>query len=318
MRILLTLAGTAVCLLGLTGCVISDFGPSDRFHTEFHNTYPLQPKARIDVESFNGSIEIEGWDRNEIEISGSKYASTEEARNDIKIDIHHTDDSVEIRAIKPSSRHDNMGAKFTLRVPRNAEVDRVTTSNASIQVQDVARAAHLKSSNGSVKVTNVHGRVDAHTSNSAIDVESLDGEVTLESSNGHIHAENMTGSLQASTSNSGIVVDMKTSPTTPLRLHSSNGSIELTLRQTPQSDIKADTSNNSITLHLPSDTAGRITADTSNSDVSCDFSIDGENRKGHLKGTIGTGGHSIELSTSNGHIRIGKGVKGDSSQPGLN
>jgi hypothetical protein len=303
MRILLLPA-----VLGLSGCVISDFGPSDRFHTDFHYVYPLHAGARVDAESFNGSIEIEGWDRNEVEISGSKYASTEEAREAIKIDVHHTDDSVEVRAIKPSSRFNNMGAKFTLHVPRSAQVDRVATSNASIQVQDVARAAHLRSSNGSIHISRVHGRVDAHTSNAPVDVEDLDGEVTLQSSNGHIHAEKMTGSLEASTSNSGIVADMAISPSAPIKLHSSNGSVELTMRQNPEGDIRADTSNNSITLHLPPPAAGRISADTSNSKVSCDFDLSGENQKGHLKGTIGTGGHNIELSTSNGQIRIAKGV----------
>jgi DUF4097 and DUF4098 domain-containing protein YvlB len=310
MRVVAIATSTVAVCIGLSGCVVGDFGPADRFHEDFHYTYPVDAKARIDAESFDGPIEIEGWDRNEVEISGSKYASSEETRNAIKIDVHHTPDSVEIRAIRPSSHQGNMGAKLTLRVPRTAEVDRVTTSNGEIRIQDVGRAAHLKSSNGSIRITGVHGEVDAHTSNASIDAESLDGAATLKTSNGRIHAEKIAGSLEAETSNGGIVARLDSSPSTPVKMITSNGSIDLTMDKSPQSDIRAQTKNSSITIHLPADASAKVSADTSNDSVSCDFAVTGgENEKGHLKGNIGAGGHTIELTTSNGRIRIAKGVE---------
>jgi DUF4097 and DUF4098 domain-containing protein YvlB len=299
--------GTVALLTGLSGCIVADFGPQDRFHEDFHFSYPIQPKARIDVESFNGAIEIDSWDKNEVEIGGTKYGSTEEGMKSIKIDVHHTDTSLEVRAVKPSERTGNMGAKFVLHVPRSAELDRIVTSNAHIEVADVERAAHLKSSNGSIKVSGVHGDVDAHTSNASITAEALDGGVRLTTSNGSIHAEKLTGSLEADTSNSSIVAQLDRSPSTPVKLNTSNGSIDLTMSKPLQSDIKAETRNSSITVHLPSDISARVTADTSNSSISSDFEVSGEKDKHHLSGTIGSGGHNIELNTSNGRIRIAKG-----------
>jgi hypothetical protein len=304
MRIALATAA----LIGFSGCDAGDFGPMDRYPKDFQYIYPVHPNVRIDAESFNGAIEIEGWDRNDVEISGVKSASTEEARDAIKIDVHNTPDSVEIRAIKPSIQHANMGVKITMHVPRSAELDRITTTNAQIQVQDVSRAAHLKSSNGSIRVTGVHGEVEAHTSNAAIEAESLDGAVVLKTSNGHIRADKITGSFEAETSNNAITARLAASPSTPVKLISSNGSIDLTMEKAPQSDIHAETKNNSITLHLPANTGAKLTADTSNSSVTSDFDVAGENEKGHLRGTIGAGGHAIELITSNGHIRIAKGA----------
>ena len=81
------------------------------------------------------------------------------------------------------------------------------------------------------------------------------------------------------------------------------------MEKAPQSDIRATTRNGAITVHLPAGTNAKVTADTSNSSVSCDFDVNGDNDKGHLKGTIGTGGHEIELNTRNGKIRIVKGVE---------
>jgi DUF4097 and DUF4098 domain-containing protein YvlB len=118
----------------------------------------------------------------------------------------------------------------------------------------------------------------------------------------------MQGGLEAETSNGAIVARLENSPSIPVKLSSSNGSIELTMAKAPQSDIRAKTVNNSITLHLPTGTAARVSADTSNAKVSCDFDLTGENDNGHLKGTIGAGGPSIELTSSNGSIHIVKGI----------
>ncbi|MGD1071724.1 MAG: DUF4097 family beta strand repeat-containing protein [Bryobacteraceae bacterium] len=292
----------------LSGCVIDDFESSDRYQEDFHYTWDLQADGRVNAESFNGSIEITGWDQNKVEIFGTKFASTKEMLAAVKIDIHHTPEAIEIRAVKPSFRMGGMGARFTMHVPRHAQLDRITASNSAIRVHDVARAAHLQSSNGSIKAGNVGGDVEARTSNGSIDVESVIGAATLRTSNGRIHAENVEGALDADTSNGAITVRLESAPGGPLRLMSSNGSIDLTLTKAPRNTIRAETRNNSITVHLPSATAARVIADTANSDISSEFDLTTryhhEGRKNHLDGMIAGGGPNIQLSTNNGRIRI--------------
>src|SRR5207249_442335 len=53
-------------------------GSADRYKEDFHFSYPLSANGRVEVESFNGSVEISGWDQNTIDISGTKYANTPE------------------------------------------------------------------------------------------------------------------------------------------------------------------------------------------------------------------------------------------------
>jgi len=298
----------------LTGCMIGDFGdfgPSDRYQTDFHYSFNVEPDARLDLESFNGSVEISGWDENKVDISGTKYASTEGLRDAVKIETHNTPTSIEVRTIRPSSHMGSLGARYVIRVPRKAHLERITTSNGSIRVRDVANAAHLKSSNGSVRAENVNGDVDAHTSNSSIELEAVRGNATLKTSNGRIHAENVAGSFEAETSNNSIKVRLENAPASPVRLVTSNGSIELEMQKAPRNDVRAETRNGSITVNLPASTSARVTAETSNSSVSSDFSISsefhGEERKNHLEGVIGSGGPHVDLSTRNGHIRIVKG-----------
>lgn len=300
MRLVL-LAG---CALMLSGCVIGDFGPSDRYQADFHYTFDLQPDGRINAETFNGSVEIIGWDQDRVEISGTKYASTEEVRDGIRIETHNTPAAIDIRAVKPSERLGSMGARLTMHVPRRALLDRITTSNSSIRVRDIASAAHLKSSNGSIRVANVPGGVEARTSNSSIELDSVRGGVVLRSSNGSIRVENLAGACEAETSNSSISV--QADGEAPVRLVTSNGSITLNLTKAPKGSIRAETRNSGITVRLPSNTAARVTADTSNSSISSDFDAL-RPEKDHLHGTLGSGGPSIDLSSRNGHIRILRG-----------
>jgi putative adhesin len=301
--------------ISLTGCEFGDIGPSDRYQSDFHYTYEMQPTGRIDAESFNGSIDISGWDQNKVEITGTKYGSTEAMRDAVKIDIHNTPEMVEIRAVKPSSmRMGNMGARFTMHVPRKAMLDRITTSNGPVKVRDVGSAAHLKSSNGSIDVTNVDGDVDAHTSNGSVEADMIRGSATLKTSNGRIRAEDVSGPLEAETSNNSITARLGAATSATTKLVSSNGSIDLTLGSAPKGDIRAETRNNGIKLHLPANTSAHVVADTSNGSISSDFSVaskgDGDEEKKHQKhmdGVIGAGGPTIELSTSNGSIHILKG-----------
>ena len=59
-------------------------------------------------------------------------------------------------------------------------------------------------------------------------------------------------------------------------------------------------------LHLPGEPNARLSASTSNGSVSTDFEMRmrGEFSKHHLEGAIGNGGPLMDLSSSNGSIRV--------------
>jgi hypothetical protein len=66
------------------------------------------------------------------------------------------------------------------------------------------------------------------------------------------------------------------------------------------------TSNSSITLHMPYQVNAHVMARTTNSSISSDFEIkmQGDFSKNRLEGVLGNGGPLIDLSTSNGSIRL--------------
>ena len=89
----------------------------------------------------------------------------------------------------------------------------------------------------------------------------------------------------------------------------SNGSVDLGLEATQASDVVASTSNGGITVRLPASTTATISARTSDHDrIYSDFdvTVHGSLAKSRLEGTIGGGGPKIELTTSNGNVRLVK------------
>lgn len=299
----------APALLFVAGCDIEDFGSSDRFTADFHYSQPLKPGGRVTVETFNGSVEIAGSDQDTVDVSGTKYAASQELLDQLKIEVVKTGDEVQIRTVRPSERRGSMGAKYVIRVPRKVELERISTSNGSIHVNDVDGPARLHTSNGSVHAGSLKGSLDVSTSNSGIEVEDFAGSAVLKTSNGRVRAEGISGQLEAQTSNGGIIVHLaKAEAGHPVRLDTSNGSIDLTIDQPLMNDVTATTSNSGITVHLAPSTAAHVKAHTSNGSISSDFDVkmQGEISKHSLEGTIGAGGPMLELDTSNGSIHLVK------------
>jgi hypothetical protein len=297
-----------IAALLLTSCdEIGDWGSSDRFKEDFHYTHSMKPGGRLSVENMNGSIEIVGWDRNEVDISGTKYAATEDLLRRIRIDVVAPGDSVYIRTVQPSGFRGNMGARYTIRVPRRTEYDRIVSSNGRIQIDDVEGNGRLRTSNGSIKALRTRGSLEVETSNGSVDLSEHTGPATIRTSNGQVRAENVRGYFEASTSNASITARL-TDPEAgrPVKLNSSNGSITLTLDTLRNNDIIASTSNSSITVKLPDRVGANLKARTSNSSITTDFDVTarGETSKTRLEGAINGGGPLLDLSTSNGSIRV--------------
>ncbi|MCL4793663.1 MAG: DUF4097 family beta strand repeat protein [Bryobacteraceae bacterium] len=306
MRIRLAMALAAAVLM--TGCDYDGegWGSSTRFKEEFSETHTLAPGGRVFLENFNGSVEVLGWDRDAVEVTGSKYASRREVMEEMKIEVVSSSDSLRIRTIRPAVRNCNCGAKYVLRLPRQAMLERIETSNGSLRVEAMRGEARLRTSNGSLKVTDFQGPLEATTSNGTVEVMDYEGNATLKTSNGRIRANGLKGRIDATTSNGSIDMTVtEPAPGLPMKLTTSNGSINLTLDKWAGAGLVARTSNSSINVRLPEGVNAQLQASTSNGSINTEMEIaTTQMSKTRVDGRIGTGGPLIDLATSNGSIRV--------------
>ena len=91
-----------------------------------------------------------------------------------------------------------------------------------------------------------------------------------------------------------------------MKLETTNGGIDLTMDALEDNEIRASTSNGGITVKLPARISARIRARTSHSSIHTDFDVRRETESGKhaLDGVIGNGGPTLELTSSNGTIRL--------------
>jgi DUF4097 and DUF4098 domain-containing protein YvlB len=284
--------GFAVCALALmlTGCDDwGDWGSMSRHKEEFRFTETVKPGTRLSVETMNGSVEIVAGEGDQVDIRGTKFASTLELLRALKIDVVNTGDTLRIRTIPPSAHRGNMGARYILQVPRRMEIDRIISSNGGITVDGVESASRLRTSNGSVRVNRTKGAIEVETSNASVELTGNDGPANVRTSNGHIRADDVRGAFTAVTSNASVTARVTNpEPGRPISVTTSNGNVNITVDSLKDNPVSATTSNSSIVVRLPAKTGVQLKATTSNASISTDFEVatQGTLSKNRIEGAI--------------------------------
>ncbi|MGH9351292.1 MAG: DUF4097 family beta strand repeat-containing protein [Terriglobia bacterium] len=201
----------AVLTLGIAGVVpAQDHNP---YRQEFHQTYKLNPTGQVSLENINGSVQITGWDQNEVKVDAVKSADSQDTLNRIKIDVNSSPNGVYIKTEFPNGifeHHGNWHVNYTLMVPRRAAIDKVDLVN------------------GGIEVRNISGDVRASSVNGAIDARDLSGAVHLSAVNGPIEAtfSKISDPVSASSVNGPITVTLPSSVHANVSAHTVDGSID--------------------------------------------------------------------------------------------
>jgi DUF4097 and DUF4098 domain-containing protein YvlB len=148
---------------------------------EFHQTYPLAASGRVSLENVNGSIRINGWDRNEVKVDAVKHAYARERMDDAQIVVDAGSDAIHIRtkysdenlnfSDETNRRHNNPASvDYILSIPRNARVESVEVVNGSIEVEGVTNDVIASSVNGPVRAHGLSGEARLSTVNGPVEV----------------------------------------------------------------------------------------------------------------------------------------------------
>lgn len=288
-------------------CDVAQMAPATRFRESFQQAFDMASGGRLSVENTNGTVEVRGWDQNRIEVSGERYAATENLLQSLRIEVHVSNGLASVRTVRPAGFSESYGASYVIHVPRKTVLDKIVSTNGAVRVEDIEGRVRLSTTNGAIRLSRVNGDTDAETTNGNVELSSAEGFIKARTTNGTVRADEVRGSIQASTTNGGIEARVtEAGMPHPMRFSSTNGGIRITMGSLKSSDVRASTTNGSIVLRLPASASIRVQAHTVTSTVSTDFEMTrkGEVSKRRLEGTIGPGGPLVQLSTTNGAIKI--------------
>lgn len=235
----------------------------------FEKSYDLGPGGAVSVANVNGAVVVEGWDRDEVRVVAVKKAKA----------------STRARAEEVLDRID-------VRVTRSGDRLEIDTRRPSSS-NSVFSWLFGSGVSGDVSYTvSVPRRTDVEvdTVNGKVLVRGVEGHVEADTTNGGIEMEDIRGSVDAGTTNGGIRVRLaEVEAGRAMSFSTTNGGIHVTVPRSARVTLDASTTNGGIDLDgLPA----------------ADVRTHGRR---HLKAEINGGGPRIELSTTNGGIKISGG-----------
>lgn len=185
-RFSLRLAAPFALLLALVWAA-----PSFAISKEFNQSYPLQPGGSFELQNVNGSVEVQGWDRDEVAIHAVKTAKQKESDLErVSIEVSAKPDSIAVDTRYPQDEGVEVVVEYTVHVPHGARVEHLGTVNGTLRISGVDDLGDLHGVNGSIEVYEGGGAVHAHTTNGNLHIElahpSERNGVTAETTNGSV------------------------------------------------------------------------------------------------------------------------------------
>lgn len=163
----------SIALVGLT-FALTPAAPCRGISKDFNQSYPLQPGGSFELQNVNGTVEVEGWDKNEVEIHAVKTSKEhEEDIERVTIEIAAKPEDISVVTRYPQNEGVDVAVEYTIHVPHSAHLEHLGTVNGTIRVAGVDSVEDLRTVNGNIEVYEGGGSVHAHTTNGNVHLELL-------------------------------------------------------------------------------------------------------------------------------------------------
>src|SRR5271156_4503581 len=136
---------------------------------DFNQSYSLQPGGSFELQNVNGPVEVEGWDRNVVEIHAVKIAKEKEADLErVTIEVEARPNAVSVVTRYPQNEGVEVAVEYTIHVPHGARVEHIGTVNGTLKIAGVESVEDLRTVNGNIEVYEGGGSVHARTTNGSL------------------------------------------------------------------------------------------------------------------------------------------------------
>ena len=283
------LAGTVA-----SGCVVSVDSQGQILREE--KRFAVTGPADLRLTTFDGSIEIQSWDKPDIVIEIEKRGATKEAVESLTVEATQNGNRIELEAKRPRSEtiqnfgfHVSTSARLIVSVPQRADV--------------VARTG-----DGSIRVERVNGRLELRTGDGSIRVSDTSGELILDTGDGSITVDRATGRLALETGDGGVNV---TGQLSSVKMHTGDGAI--VYRVEPGASMEDDwdisTGDGSVALYLPANFSADLDAHTGDGSIRNELTMASaasgdEPSRRTVRGRLGDGGRRLRVRTGDGSISL--------------
>lgn len=287
----------------------------------------VSPTSYVEIEHVNGLAKIQGWDKDEVKVSGELGERTE----DFIFERNGNDVLIKVEVKKGGSwiNSEKYKDNLTIFVPRRSSVN-YQSVNAKVDVSRVLGGSEIQVVNGNVNASELEGRVSLASVNGQIrshlikadklELETVNGNIKdtdsnaeqldLNSVNGDIESNNRSAEVSAETVNGSIELDL--AEIEELELNTVNGSIMACMGLGSDGRVEASSVGGAIKLQFDPQVSARFDIQThaggriSNqlSDHKAEKAKYGPSR--WLKFNLNKGKARVNVSTVSGRIELNK------------
>ncbi len=286
----------AACLAGVLVSACAIDVDTEGYIERDEKRFAAAGVVELQLTTFDGAIDIRGWDRDDIVVELEKRGNDRDAVEQMQV-LAEQKGSVVTVDVRYSGSSTYIG------------IGTFTSPRARLTVS-APRGLHInaRSGDGGITVDRMHGRLELKTLDGAVRLIETTGETLVETGDGSLRLEDVSGRIEARTDDGTVRVSGTPSV---LRVRSGDGSIVLRIRRgtVMTDDWLVTTTDGSIEAELPDDLNALIEAEPG-SDSRARSDLDLADREGGtrdqrtLRGRLGTGGPRLTLRTGDGSIRL--------------
>lgn len=291
---------TPTLLFTLLLCLI--FSPATWAAQTVDETRAASANARIQVENLAGSVQVTGWNRDEVHIAGALGDDVEGL--DITGSENHL--SIEVKFPRGEGRNRDLDADLEIHVPAGCQLE-VETVSASIDVADLAGQAELTSVSGAItlsgrptaaEVETVSGSVRIRGAGTPVDVESVSGSITLTGVADEIEVSTVDGTIEVTAD------EIRRG-----EIQAVSGTIRVSGRLTAGARLDLQGHSSDVTLAVPAGTSASFDVTTFSGDIDNALGPAAESISRYAPGkklefTTGSGDARVSIETFSGNVTL--------------
>lgn len=268
---------------------------------DYHKSLPAAKDGSVRIENVAGSVVVAGWERAEIEVSGTLDAEVKEVEFTVE------GRNALVKVILPRRSRGENEAHLEIKVPRDSRLF-VETVSAEIEVAGVRGDLELDAVSGGIAVDDISADVEVQTVSGAIVLTGRPLRVQAESVSGEIELAGGCGEGEVSTVSGGVVVRAET-PVASFSAESVSGDLDFTGALETKGSLSLETHSGEIMVTLPGKVAADFDISTFSGDIDNEFGprpkrTDRFTPSQELHFSTGNGGARVDLTSFSGDVRL--------------
>jgi DUF4097 and DUF4098 domain-containing protein YvlB len=295
MRIALRLAVALLTLLAGTTATAS----SDK---TFDRQVPAQPRGVVEISNVSGSIEVSGWDRNEVSVHAELDAGVE------RVDVSSDGGRTTVKVVLPHVSSQGGEARLQVKIPKASELN-ISAVNADVISNGVIGVQRLSAVSGNitaeldgadVELKTVSGdlRLKGHGQPARAHLSTVSGNVQLEHGAGDVEASTVNGTLSLSLDGANSV-----------RARTTAGDVRLEGKLVRGATLEASTVSGDVNVRAGAEGGYVYEVSSFTGDITDCFNASAERVSKYapgsrLQGTRGEGAGHLRLKTMSGDVQL--------------